>query len=211
MRPEQIALIAVAAVGLPGIVVALVAVHRRQVAARLEAAERLGLAYLRDREGAARGAVLGRIRPEGNDRLVGSWRGRSARLDFARVSHGSHGSTHYTRATVEGVPSDLWMLVRRETPTSRLGEALGLVKDLKSGDEALDRTWRIQGTPEQAVISLLRSPGVRTVLDRAKDATAMIAREGRLELLVHRTAHDPDRMRAMLDLASDMADAVSAR
>src|SRR6185503_2118581 len=53
MRPELIALV-VAAVALPGIVVALVAVHRKQLASRLEAAERLGLAYARDREGAAR-------------------------------------------------------------------------------------------------------------------------------------------------------------
>ena len=210
MRPELIALV-VAAVALPGIVVALVAVHRKQLASRLEAAERLGLAYARDREGAAHGAVLGRIRVDGRDRLVGSWRGRNARLDFARESHGNHGASHFTRAVVEGLPSDLHLVVRRETMASRLGEALGLVKDLKTGDVAVDRTWRIQGTPEAAVISLLRRPGVRAVLDRDPQTTAVIAREGRLELLVRRTVWDPERMRAVLDLASDMLDAVSVR
>ncbi|HET9300523.1 MAG TPA: hypothetical protein VFO11_11310, partial [Candidatus Polarisedimenticolaceae bacterium] len=152
MRPELIALVA-AIVAVPGIIVALVAVHRRQLASRLEAAERLGLAYARDRQGAAHGAVLGRIRVNGHDRLVGSWRGRSARLDFARESHGNHGSAHFTRAVVDGVPHDLHLLVRRENVASRLGEALGLVKDLKTGDATVDRTWRIQGTPESDVIA----------------------------------------------------------
>ena len=209
MRPELIVLVA-AAVVLPGIVVALIAVHRRQVASRLEAAERLGLAYVRDREGAWRGAVLGRIRVDGRDRLVGSWRGRQARVDFARESHGQHGASHFTRAVVEGLPSDLHLLVRRETLASRLGEAVGLVKDLKTGDDAVDRTWRIQGKPEGSVIALLRRPGFRAVLERDREATAVIAREGRLELLVRRTVRDPERMRAVLDLATDLADAVSA-
>lgn len=210
MRPELIALMA-AAVGLPGIVVALVAAHREQLASRLEAAERLGLAYARDREGAAHGAVLGRIRVDGRDRLVGSWRGRQARLDFARESHGNHGSSHFTRAVVEGLPSNLHLLVRRETFRSRLGEAMGLVKDLKTGDAAVDRAWRIQGTPEPDVIGLLRRPNVRAVLERDPQVTAVIAREGRLELLVKKTVWDPERMRAVLDQASDLAEAVSAR
>ena len=211
MRPEMIALVTGVAVGLPALVVALVAVHRREVAARLEAAERLGLAYSRERDGAAHGAVLGRIRVFGKDRLVGSWRGRSARLDFARESHGGHGATNYTHAVVEGLPSELHLLVRRESVASRLGEAVGLVKDLKTGDAAVDRTWRIQGTPEAAVISLLRRPAVRVVLDRDPHMTAAIAREGRLELLIRKTARDPEHMRAVLDLATDLADAVSAR
>ena len=210
MRPELIALV-VAMVALPGIVVALVAAHRHQLASRLEAAERLGLAYARDRQGAAHGSVLGRIRVDGRDRLVGSWRGRNARLDFARLSHGQHGSTHYTRAVVEGLPSRLHLLLRRETMASRLGEAMGLVKDLKTGDAGVDRTWRIQGTPEAAVVAVMRRPGVRAVLERDPEATAVIARDGHLELLVRKTARDPERMRAVLDLASDLADAVSAR
>ena len=210
MRPEMIALVA-ALVALPAIVVVLVAVHRRQVASRLEAAERLGFAYARDREGAPHGAVLGRIRVSGRDRLVGSWRGRSARVDFARESHGNHGSSHFTRAVLDGVPWELQLLLRRETFASRLGEAMGLVKDLKTGDPAVDRTWRIQGAPEAAAIALLRRPRVRAVLERDPQMTAVIAREGRLELLVRKTVWDPERMRAVLDLASDLAEAVSAR
>ena len=175
MRPELIALVA-ALVAVPGIIVTLIAVHRREVAARLEAAERLGLAYARDREGAWHGAVLGRIRVDGRDRLVGSWRGRNARVDFARESHGNHGSSHFTRAVVEGLPSGLHLLVRRETVASRLGEAMGLVKDLKTGDDAVDRTWRIQGKPEGAVIALLRQPGFRAVLERDREATAVIVK-----------------------------------
>jgi hypothetical protein len=94
---------------------------------------------------------------------------------------------------------------------SRLGEAMGLVKDLKTGDAAVDRTWRIQGTPERDVIALLGRLRVRAVLERDPHMTAVIAREGRLELLVKKTVWDPERMRAMLDLASDFAEAVSAR
>ena len=85
------------------------------------------------------------------------------------------------------------------------------VKDLKTGDAGVDRTWRIQGTPEAAVVAVMRRPGVRAVLERDPEATAVIARDGHLELLVRKTARDPERMRAVLDLASDLADAVSAR
>src|SRR5262245_5733766 len=132
MRPELIALTA-AIVALPGIVVALVAVHRRQVAARLEAAERLGLAYARDREGIERGRILGGISLSGRDRLVGTWRGRHARIDFARQSHGGHGHTDYTRAVLEGgAPTGLTLFVRRNSVGKRVAEALGLSKDLKT-------------------------------------------------------------------------------
>ena len=58
---------------------------------------------------------------------------------------------------------------------------------------------------------MVRNPAVRAGLGRDAAIAALIARNGRLELLVRGTARDPDRMRAILDLASDVADAVSPR
>ena len=209
MRPELIAILAFAVL-LPGVVVALILVHRHQVGARTAAAERLGLAYVRGREGAARGAVLGAIRVRGSDRLVGAWRGRPARVDFARRSHGSHGGTDYTRASLEGgAPPGMSFVLERDSLRWRLGEALGLTKDLKTGDEAFDHGWRVKGNPEAAVLQVLRPPTLRAALAREPSPVAVLAREGRLELLVRRTAMEPERVRAILDLASDLADAVS--
>jgi hypothetical protein len=211
VRPELIAVIAML-IAVPGIIVTLVAVHRRQVGARQEAAERLGLAYVRDREGFEGGRVLGGIQVRSKDRLVGTWRGRQARIDFARQSHGGHGSKDYTRAVLEGgAPPGVTLFVRRNSVGARLAEAVGLARDLKIGDDALDRAWQIQGSPEDAALAMVGNPAVRAGLGRDAATAAVIARNGRLELLVRKTVRDAEHMRAILDLASDLADAVSSR
>jgi hypothetical protein len=198
-------------VAVPGVIVALVAVHRHQVAARQEAAERLGLAYVRDREGAERGRVLGGIRVHGHDRLTGRWRGRQVRLDFARQSHGNHGGTNYTRAVVEGgAPAGVTFFLLRNTLGRRVAQAIGLSKDLRTGDEALDHAWQIQGSPEDAALAILRRPEVRAGLEREPAPAALIARDGRLELLVRKTVRAPEQMRSMLDQVSELADLISS-
>jgi hypothetical protein len=204
---ELVVPIVAAAVAVPVLVVLGVALWRRELDRRQRVSERLGLSYSRSSGGTHRETVLGSIRLRSRERLTGTFAGRGVRVDYPERSHGQHGSERFTRVVVEGgARPGLTFTLRREGLGTKLGKKLGLVREIEVGDEALDRAWRVQAEPEALGRSVLASPAVREELDRHPGTLAVLAREGRLEVLGRKALRDAERLEALLRHAVRLAE-----
>lgn len=135
--------------------------------------------------------------------VTGVYRGHQLTLDtFTRGSGKS--STTYTRIVLfVNNQSNLYLALYEESIFSKIGKFFG-AQDIQVGDEEIDRRFIIKGRPEDSVVRLLNSIGLRQKLLEARSLNLEV--DGR-ELHFEKVGVElnVDYLQFLFDLLGDMA------
>ncbi len=156
------------------------------------------------------GLMLSGVKPLGMPTVEGEYRQRRVRLR-TYVQRSGRSSTRYTEITL-GVPEagSRTLTLRREGALDALGKTLGM-KDIPTGDAGFDGQMILQASsPEWAQSILAGQDMLRHDLTRIP-RLSLTLRGG---VLAHREMGlqtDPDRLSALLEALSGLADAIERR
>jgi hypothetical protein len=140
--------------------------------------------------------------------VTGAYRGRRLTLDtFTRGGGGDSPSTSYTRIVIfVNNQSHVYLVLYEEDVFSKIGKLFG-AQDIQLGDEEMDRRFMIKGQPENVIMSLLTTGGLRQRLLEARSLN--LEMDGR-ELCYEKQGVETgvNYLRFLFNLLSDMAEAV---
>lgn len=190
---ETLVLFASAALVVVALVISYLVLQSRRRAWE-ELAARLGLTF-------APGNWIGR-----GMSISGTYRSQHITLDkFTRRTGKS--STTYTRVVLFlKQPSQIEMMIYTEGLFSKIGKLLGM-KEMQTGDEALDQRYIIKGQPENMIASLLASYDVRQKL---VEAPALHIKVQGQEVYYEKRgfAKDENNLIALFDLITSLASGI---
>lgn len=139
-------------------------------------------------------------------RVTGRYRGRQVTLDtFTRRTGDSR--TTYTRILMfVNNQANIYLAMYQESVFSKMGKFFGL-QDVQIGDDEIDRRFVIKSKPETFAASLLSYINLRQRLLEARRLNVEV--DGR-EITFEQVGviRDVERLRFLIDLLSDLADAV---
>ncbi len=138
--------------------------------------------------------------------VSGSYHSHPLILDTFTRHYGKSSRT-YTRITVTlNQPTSLNLAIYTEGLFSKVGKALGM-KEIQTGDEAIDRRYIIKGQPETTIAGLLMSYDLRQRLIEAPSFNARI--EGLNVCYDHTGVElDENKLLALFDLLTSLATAI---